>query len=121
MQLLAGEPIAGTRAVSASVVNVARGGRGKRIGDLVVTADLGELKNALSPLALGQMRVTVVVKMANGAPFVFHEEVNLDWRQVEQVWKYTARLDWPKTARSLAVVAEELVSATWGATTVPLG
>lgn len=121
MQLLAGEPVAGTRTVSASVVNIARGGHGKRIGDLVLTADLGELKTALSPLALGQMRVTVVVEMANGAPFVFHEEVNLDWRQVEQVWKYTARLDWPKTARSLAVVAEELVSATWGATTIPLG
>ncbi len=121
MQLLAGEPVTGTRAVSASVVNVARGGHGKRIGDLVLTADLGELKTALSPLALGQMRVTVVVEMANGAPFVYHEEVNLDWRQVDQVWKYTARLDWPKTARSLAVVAEELVSATWGAATVPLG
>jgi hypothetical protein len=121
MQLLAGVRVVGTRTVSAEVVNVASNGHGKRIGDLVLTADLGELKTALSPFGLGQMRVTVVVEMASGAPFVYHEEVALDWRRVGQVWKYSARLDWPKKARNLAVVAEELVSATWGATTVPLG
>ncbi len=67
------------------------------------------------------MRLTVVVEMATGAPFVYHEEVGLDWRLVARVWRYTARLSCPKQARNLAVVAEELVSSTRGATTVPLG
>lgn len=121
LRLLDGQVLKGSRALSAKVVNVTRQGNGKRVGDLILSTDIGALSAALSPLGLGEMRVTVVVEMENSAPFVHHEEIKLDWRRIGQVWNYTARIDWPKKARSLAVVAEELVSATWGATTVPLG
>jgi hypothetical protein len=121
LRLLDGQVLKGSRALSAKVVNVTRQGNGKRVGDLILSTDIGALSAALSPLGLGEMRVTVVVEMENAAPFVHHEEIKVDWQQVGQVWNYTARIDWPKKARSLAVVAEELVSATWGATTVPLG
>jgi hypothetical protein len=90
------------------------------VGDLVLVAGLGDLETALGPLGLGRMRVTLVVEMARGAPFVHHEEHTIDWQLVDGEWRYTARLEWPKQARRVAVVAEELVSASWGATTVVL-
>jgi hypothetical protein len=119
-RLLTGEEIDGTLAMDAGVFNVSRGGKGVRTGELDVTADLGGLRSLLMPLDLGRMRVTVVVEMENGSTFVHHQEMDVDWDRIQTGWAFSAAINWPKKATRAAVVVEELVSSSWGATTVAL-
>jgi hypothetical protein len=118
--LLAGREVRGGLDLSAKIQNIARAEKGRKIGDLGLTADLGELRPLLRPLALGKIRVTVVVEIKDGSPFVNHQEIDIDWDRIEDVWRFTAGLKWPKKAKRVAVVVEELVSSTWGAATVDL-
>jgi hypothetical protein len=66
------------------------------------------------------MRVTVVVEIENSADVVKHQEIDLDWDEMGNQWVFSASLKWPKRARRLVVVVEELVSSTWGAEIVVL-
>ena len=118
--LLAGKEVRGGLELSATIHNIARAEKGRKIGDLGLTADLGELRPLLRPLALGRIRVTVVVEIQNGAPFVNHQEIDIDWDRMEDVWRFTAGLKWPKRAKRVVVVVEELVSSTWGAAMLDL-
>ena len=118
--LLAGREARGGLDLSATIRNIARAEKGRKIGDLGLIADLGELRPLLRPLALGKIRVTVVVEIKDGSPFVNHQEIDIDWNRIEDIWRFTAGLKWPKKAKRVAVVVEELVSSTWGATTLDL-
>jgi len=118
--LLAGKEDRGALDLSTGVLNIAKAEKGRRIGDLGVRVDLGDLRNLLSPLDLGKMRVTVVVEIDDGPPFIEHQEIDLHWDRMEDVWSFSAGLKWPKKARRMAVVVEELVSSTWGASIVSL-
>jgi hypothetical protein len=118
--LLAGKGARGDLDMSATVQNIARAEKGRKIGDLGLTANLGELRPLLRPLALGIIRVTVVVEIQGGAPFVNHQEIDIDWDRMEDVWRFTAGLKWPKRAKRVVVVVEELVSSTWGAAMLDL-
>jgi len=118
--LLAGKGDRGTLALTTGILNIAKAEKGRRIGDLGVRVDLGELRDLLSPLDLGKMRVTVVVEIYEGSPFIEHQEIDLHWDRMEDVWSFSAGLKWPKKARRMAVVVEELVSSTWGASVVSL-
>ncbi len=119
-RLLAGEAVQGTLAMTAEVSNVTKTSKGHRLGDLDVTADLSDLRPALSGLDLGRMRVTVVVEIEKGPPFVHHQEMDLNWSEIGELWSFVAGVNWPKKARRMAVVVEELVSSSWGASTVTL-
>lgn len=118
--ILAGKEDRGTLDLSTGILNIAKAEKGRRIGDLRVSVDLGELRDVLSPLGLGKMRVTVVVEIDEGSPFIEHQEIDLRWDQMEDIWRFSAGLKWPKKARRMAVVVEELVSSIWGASVVPL-
>jgi VWFA-related protein len=119
-RLLAGEPIEGSLPVAAEVKNITKAKKGQRLGELEVATDIGDLRQVLSPLGLGRMRVTVVVEIEDGAAFVNHQEMDLVWSEVGDRWVFSASLKWPKRATRLAVVVEELVSSTWGAEIVSL-
>ena len=119
-RLLAGEPIEGSLPVAAEVKNITKAKKGQRLGELEVVTDIGDLRQVLSPLGLGRMRVTVVVEIEDGAAFVNHQEMDLVWSEVGDRWVFSASLKWPKRATRLAVVVEELVSSTWGAEIVSL-
>jgi VWFA-related protein len=119
-RLLAGEPIEGSLPVAAEVKNITKAKKGQRLGELEVVTDIGDLRQVLSPLGLGRMRVTVVVEIEDGAAFVNHQEMDLVWSEVGNRWVFSASLKWPKRATRLAVVVEELVSSTWGAEIVSL-
>jgi len=119
-RLLAGEQIEGSLPVAAEVKNITRAKKGQRLGELEVVTDIGDLRQVLSPLGLGRMRVTVVVEIEDGAAFVNHQEMDLVWSEVGDRWVFSASLKWPKRATRLAVVVEELVSSTWGAQIVSL-
>jgi hypothetical protein len=119
-RLLAGEEIDGALAMEAGIFNVGTGRKGFHTGDLDVTANLGELRAVLMPLDLGRMRITVVVEMENGSTFVHHQEMDVDWDRIQTGWSFSAGFNWPKKAQRAAVVVEELVSSSWGATTVAL-
>jgi hypothetical protein len=118
--LLAGKEDRGALDLSTGVLNIAKAEKGRRIGDLSVRVDLGDLRDLLSPLDLGKMRVTVVVEIDDGSPFIEHQEIDLHWDRMEDVWSFSAGFKWPKKARRMAVVVEELVSSTWGASIVSL-
>jgi hypothetical protein len=119
-RLLSGDEIAGSLAISANVHNIIKVRKGLRLGDLDVNADLGRLRPLLNPLDLGQIRVTVVVEIENGPPFIHHQEIAVDWGQMADQWQFRTDIKWPKKAKRMAVVVEELVTSTWGATTVEL-
>ena len=119
-QLLGGEDIGGALVMSADIRNISKAGKGQKIGDLGVSADLRELRAVLSPLHLGKLRLTVMVEIENGAPFIHHQEIDLDWGKTADVWRFGAGIKWPKKAKRMVVVVEELVTSTWGATTVAL-
>jgi len=119
-RLLAGDEVGGILAMNADIHNISKAPRGQQIGDLLVSADLGELRHTLSPVNLGEMRITVVVEVANRSPFIHHQEIAVDWNEMDDVWQFGADIKWPKNASRLAVVVEELVSSTWGASIVPL-
>jgi len=46
--------------------------------------------------------------------------MTVDWGNMANEWQFSAGIKWPKRARRMAVVVEELVTSTWGATTVEL-
>jgi hypothetical protein len=119
-RLLSGDEVAGSLVMSADVHNITRAKKGLRLGDLDVNADLGRLRPLLGPLDLGQIRVTVVVEIENGSSFIHHQEIDIDWGQMANQWQFRTDIRWPKKAKRMAVVVEELVTSTWGATTVEL-
>lgn len=119
-RLLAGDDVAGALVMSADVHNITKAKKGLRLGDLDVDADLGQLRSLLSPLDLGRIRVTVVVEIEDGSPFIHHQEMAVDWGNMANEWQFSAGIKWPKKARRMAVVVEELVTSTWGAATVEL-
>jgi hypothetical protein len=119
-RLLAGEEVGGRLEMTAAIQNVGRASKGERVGDLVVSADLGELRPTLSPVNLGEMRITVVVEIAHRSPFIHHQEIAVDWNTTDDIWYFGADISWPKNASRLAVVVEELVSSTWGASIISL-
>lgn len=119
-QYLAGDHVSGGLDMSATLRNITRSKRGEGSGDLRVTADLTQLRTVLSAVDLGRIRVTIVVEVEDGKPFVHHQELGLDWEQVKTYWTFGAPLKWPKDATRLAVVVEELVSSTWAVSAVDL-
>ena len=106
--------------MTADIQNISKAPKGQQIGDLFVSADLGELRHTLSPVNLGEMRITVVVEVANRSPFIHHQEISVDWNEMDDTWQFGADIKWPKNASRLAVVVEELVSSTWGASIISL-
>jgi hypothetical protein len=119
-RLLAGEEIRGGLEMTAEIHNITKKPKGIREGDLDLSADVRELRSVLSALDLGQMRVTVAVEVEGGSPFINHQEIDLEWDQIGDAWQFGADFQWPKKATRMVVVVEELVSSTWGATTIAL-
>ncbi len=119
-RILEGEDLTGGLEISAAVVNISQQAKGQRQGDLQVTAALGELRGTLKPLDLGEIRITLVVDVGNGSPFISHQEFPVEWDEVRDVWQYGSGFRWPKNADRVAVVVEELVTSTWGAAIVEL-
>jgi hypothetical protein len=119
-RLLAGEEVGGVLDVTADVKNISKAPKGQQIGDLLVSADLGELRPTLSAVNLGEMRITVVVEVAHRPPFIHHQEIAVDWKEFGDIWQFGADIKWPRNASRLAVVVEELVSSTWGASVISL-
>lgn len=118
---LAGDEVDGGLVMGAAIGNITRAEHGDRIGDLQVRAAIGQLRGVLEPLALGRVRISVVVESGNDAPFVHHQEVTIDWDSLHDgVWYFNVGLKWPRRADRMAVVAEELVSGSWGATVLDL-
>lgn len=119
-RLLAGDEVGGILEMTADVQNIGRAPKGQQIGDLLVSADLSELRPTLGPVNLGEMRITVVVEIANRSPFIHHQEIAVDWNEMDDIWRFGADIKWPKKASRLAVVVEELVSSIWGASIISL-
>jgi hypothetical protein len=119
-RILAGENLAGSIDVTAEILNISRAPKGLNVGDLRVSADLGGLRATLQPLDLGEVRVTLVVEMKDGSPFISHQEFKISWDNAVDTWRYGSGVRWPKNARRAAVVVEELVTSTWGAAVVDL-
>ncbi len=119
-RILGGEDLTGGLEISAAVVNISQHAKRQRQGDLRVTADLGELRATLRPLDLGEIRITLVVDVGKRSPFISHQEFPVEWDEVWDTWQYGSGFRWPKAARRVAVVVEELVTSTWGAVIVEL-
>ena len=119
-RLLSGDNVTGSLVMSAGVHNITKAKKGLRLGNLDVNADLGRLRPLLGPPDLGKIRVTVLVEIENGSPFIHHQEIDIDWGQMADEWQFRTDIRWPNKARRMAVVVEELVTSTWGATTVEL-
>lgn len=120
-RLLGGEAVAGGLTMGAVLGNITQASRNEQIGELQIRAVIGDLRASLEPIGLGRMRVTVVVDTGEDSPFVHHQEVEVDWSSLDNgTWLYDVALKWPRSAHHVAVMVEELVTATWGGTVLDL-
>jgi hypothetical protein len=87
---------------------------GKLAGRLLVTTDLAEAIATLSRKAGTRARVTIAVETDDPVPFVQSEEVEPDASGEATMWTYEAPMIWPKSARRVSVLVEELHSGLFG-------
>ena len=99
--------------VGVTVEAVGRSG-GKMQGELSVSADLAGITPALEKLGAGRVRVTIAVEIPGSAPFVSHDEADLDHSGGGTLWLYEAKINWPPEATRVAVTVEELKTGARG-------
>ena len=99
--------------VGVTVEAIGRSGRKMR-GELSVSADLAGITPALEKLGAGRVRVTIAVEVPGSAPFVSHDEADLDHSSGGTIWLYEAKINWPLEATRVAVTVEELKTGARG-------
>ncbi len=113
MKALQGSTAGGRVGVAASLENV-RKERGKTAGSLVVTADLGGVVEAVSHDVAPRARVTIAVETDDPTPFFHTEELDVKRSGEGTVWTYETPMTWPRSARRVTVLVEELQSGLFG-------
>lgn len=93
---------------------------GRHKGLLVTRVDLRSLRDLVARLGGGRLRVSVLVKLAEGEADPHHEEVALPASGLAGSWALRSSLVWPAGATHVAVVAEELATGIWGGASIPL-
>ncbi|HLN57469.1 MAG TPA: hypothetical protein VK416_02855 [Thermoanaerobaculia bacterium] len=86
----------------------------RRVGDVLVSVDLGTIVEALEKVGPGRMRVTLAVRAPGMQPFVHHEEVDIAREGRGTSWTYAFSLEWPPEATRVAITVEELKTSTRG-------
>ena len=111
--LAAAQPSNAGLDVGVTVEAIGRAGRNMQ-GELSVSADLASITPALEKLGAGRVRVTIAVEVPGSAPFVSHDEADLDHSGGGTMWLYEAKFRWPPEATRVAVTVEELKTGASG-------
>lgn len=82
-------------------------------GRLGLIVDLSSVLPVLATLPGSQLRVTVVVPDEDGEPFVHHDVSRLEGATTG-TWRYSVAMTWPRSARRIAVLVEELATGARG-------
>ncbi len=118
-QLLAGEGERGELPSQLRLLHF-RPGRGEtRQGEVEVGVALATARSLLPDPGLARLRLTLVVDLADEAPFVHHRELPFPAAEQEP-WLHAFPVRVPPAARAVAVVVEELATGLWGAATAPI-
>jgi hypothetical protein len=94
--------------------------KGLTAGTLIVTTDLASAAEALARVGPARARVTLAVKTDDPTPFVTSEELELDKSGAGTVWTYEVPMTWPKQARRVSVLVEELRTGLFGSASTEL-
>jgi hypothetical protein len=92
--------------------------QGRFSGQLRLAVNFAALAPALGDGAPVHLRVSLAVDLNDSNPFTSSEEV--DWVASSTSWRYQIPMTWPKGARRLAVVVEELSTGASASTIVDL-
>lgn len=109
LDLLAGETVAGGATLTFREPHDA--GKGRRGAEMSVSVPLADITPLLARVGRGRMRVSLAVDVPGDVPFVTHAEVPLG-KAPGAGWVYEAPMVWPKDAKTVAVVVEELATGT---------
>ncbi len=106
--------------VLASLTGVAKASSGATGGMLKVAANFSAVQDVLGvgEAAPVPLRLSLAVELSEGEPFTSSEDV--DWRPESASWRYQLPLTWPREARRIAVVVEELSTGLTGAAIVEI-
>jgi hypothetical protein len=94
--------------------------KGVMAGTLLVTTDLASAVEALSRVGPARARVTLAVETEDPTPFVTSEELDLDKSGVGTVWTYEVPMTWPRQARRVSVLVEEIRTGLFGSASTDL-
>ena len=108
--------------VLASLSGVAKSADGLFVGTLRVAANFSAaaavLGDGTPDAAAVPLRLSLAVDLGDGNPFTSAEEV--DWKPDSSSWRYQVPLTWPREARRVAVVVEEVSTGLAGAAIVEM-
>jgi hypothetical protein len=102
--------------VTAMLGDVARPPSAPAQGMLRVAANFGAVRDLLSADGPVRLRLSLAVELADGEPFTSSEEV--DWSSDSTSWRYQVPLTWPREAKRIAVVVEEVSTGLTGSAIV---
>lgn len=119
LDVLESGPAGGKLPVSLSLSAPEERGKGRIGGRLEVRVLVRDILPLLARLGEGRMRVSVAVEIPGEIPFVTHDERVLQ-KDLKDGWLLELPMVWPKGARKIAVVAEELASGSVGSATLDL-
>ena len=94
--------------------------KGLTAGTLFVTTDLASAVEALAKVGPARARVTLAVETDDPTPFVTSEELDLDKSGAGTVWTYEVPMTWPRQARRVSVLVEELKTGLFGSASTEL-
>ncbi len=97
-----------------------KAGKGLTAGTLLVTTDLAPAAGALTKVGAARARVTLAVETDDPTPFLTSQETNVDQSGEGSLWTYEVPMTWPKEARRVSVLVEELKTGLFGSASVDL-
>ncbi|HJW14449.1 MAG TPA: hypothetical protein VJ776_07125, partial [Thermoanaerobaculia bacterium] len=94
--------------------------KGLMAGKLVVTTDLASAAEALAKVGPARARVTLAVETDDPTPFLTSEELDLDRSGKGTIWTYEVSMTWPRQARRVSVLVEEIRTGLFGTASTEL-
>lgn len=92
----------------------------RRAAELVAQVDLGPVLPVIERNGEARLRVSVLVRVKEAAPFILHRVEQVTGSGEGTMWSYTVPLQWPRGSGKLALVAEDLATGAWGGATAAL-
>jgi hypothetical protein len=117
---LRGSDPGGPLSVALRMESARKTGKGITAGTLVVTTDLGPTVGALARVGGARARVTLAVETDEATPFLTSQESDVDHSGEGTLWTYEIPITWPREARRVSVLVEELKTGLFGTSSTDL-
>lgn len=110
----------GALPVSLRMDGVRGAAKGGSAGTLVVVTDLAPTVENLAKIGPARARVTLAIETNDPAPFLTSQETDVDHSGEGTLWTYEIPITWPREARRVTVLVDELKTGLFGTGTLDL-